>query len=267
MANTPIVDNETADSDVGVNNDGYVSPFTPPTAAWQPVGKPFAKSFSAKGRSNEGIAVPTSKQVMSGQLVLAPYVFLGTDSAQYSYYLFSAFLRHGVLGYGANAISVGYYATSMSLTVAYAGGDMPNGDAIYQYGPGSSTGINTTSFVVGAELTGNAAGSGGEISGAFEVSFSSPGVSFAASTPANNTVKWTCTLPGVGYIRPGDPIDPETPSSAGFTWFPAFIVKCPAGQTPKLNVSVDLEWQFDYMRGITNDRVRWTDQWQLETTT
>lgn len=245
------------------DGNGNYTPHTPPSEAWKPKGDPFTKSFSKNGRSNIGLGtIDTKHQVMSGQLDLTPFKFEG-KSDTWDYFLLSGMFRHGVQNGGKNALCVGYYATKMVLRAFYKKNDMPNGDAIFDYGPGSTVGMATTGFTVGGGLTADSSGGGGEVNGAFAVSFASPSVKFGASS-GTNLISWRCDLPGVGFQSPGVPANPQTPSSAGYLWYPALIVKCPKGVSPKLDISVDVEWEFDYTRGIANDHVRWTDNWELD---
>ncbi|MEG4087259.1 hypothetical protein, partial [Microcoleus sp. POL10_C6] len=227
-----------------------------PAGAWETGGKDFTQQITLNGRSDIGWGtVNTSDQRLYGYIHFLPYKLTGNDPS-YDYYAFVGSMTHGVTTSKNNVFSVGYYATEMDLVVTC----LTESSTVYQYGPDSTVGTNTTSFSIGAGLQGGfkgdePTGTAG-INASWGVSFASPDVSFLASR-LENGVTWRCKLPCISFKSPGIPADPFPASAAGYTWKPALIVKVPKGKPPILEIRVRIQWNFDYTRGITNDVKSW----------
>jgi hypothetical protein len=191
---------------------------------------------------------------MRWSLRFIPYKFKGNNPKK-DYYLFRGIMDHSVSGFSHNALSVGYYCSSMNLSVRCLTPGATN--AIYDYGPNTTVGQSTTSFTIGAELSGTAGSEGSSgsagLNAGFGVSFSSNDVSFQARN-AGNMLNLTCHLPAIGFKSPGVPADPLPASYSGYKWRPHVIIEVPKGKVPKLEIGVDVRWKFDYTRGITNDK-------------
>jgi hypothetical protein len=230
-----------------------------PSGPWDPGRDAFMLDGQLRGTRNlDGwqLAIDTEHQRMSSMLHMTGYKLQSPAKSHAFYAVFGVF-SHAVshrdaYNPAANWVSVGYYATDMTLRLEL---DDPNA-VIWDAGPTSTVGGNQTGFNIGGSLSGGSFG--GEailqagVSGSFGASFSSPDVRFAQSK-FDQHVQWDVKLPGVGFVSPGVPANPEEPSFAGYEWNFGAIVVTPAGKPFALNVHTMVSWNFDYTRGITYD--------------
>ena len=236
-----------------------------PSGPWQAGAKEFTMDYSVAGRSNIGWgAVSTADQVLAGSLRMSSFK-LDSSNKQNDYYSVFGHMTHGVAhnnpadnpyNPSPNWVSVGYYANLMSLSIELLGTE----GLVWEAGPTSTVGSHTTSFSIGAGLSGEVSGegpsAGANVGVSFGASFSSPNVVIANSV-VGHVVKWDVKLPGVGYVSPGVPANPEEPSYAGYKWAFGSIFQVPKNTVLNLRVHPYVHWQFDYTRGITNDNRNW----------
>ncbi len=231
-----------------------------PDGPWEAGRDAFTLQNTQNGRGNLSWftgAIDTSDQQMSSMLNMTGYK-LASQAKLHDFYSVYGSFSHAVSHAGGsynpsrNIVSVGYYATQMILNLELL---TPEGQ-IWDAGPGSTVGSNSTGFNIGANLSGGSFGGEpiltGGVSGSFSANFASPDVKFAESMFPNH-VQWNVSLPGVGYVSPGVPANPESPSYAGYDWYFGAIFVVPAGSTFALSVNTQVDWNFDYTRGITND--------------
>jgi hypothetical protein len=247
---------------------------TAPSGPWDPGREPFSIDGILNGQSNLSgwrQAIDTEGQRMSGALRITAFK-LASDNKFADFYSIFGEMTHGVSHSGGdydpgrNWVSVGYYATRMSLTLTLRN-DGP-GCQIWDAGPTSTVGSSTTSFNIGGSLSGGMFGENpilqAGVSGSFGASFAAPDVRFATSQ-VGDTIRWDVSLPGVGFTSPGVPANPEEPSYAGYKWYFGVIYLVPPGHGLSLAVVPEIAWEFDYTRGITNDRKTWNPQDQVFT--
>lgn len=231
-----------------------------PSGPWDSGRDAFALGGELQGRNNLArwrSAIDTENQRLSGMINMTGYKLMSEATKHDFYCVFGSF-SHGVSHQkeyhpGKNLVSVGYYATEMSLNL-----ELHDSDAmVWDSGPTSTVGANQTSFSIGGNLSGGTfAGEPiiqGGVSGSFGAGFSSPNVKFA-QTMMQDHVQWVVKLPGVSFVSPGVPSNPEEPSYAGYKWYFGAIFVIPSGRTFALDVVANVSWNFDYTRGITNDR-------------
>lgn len=233
--------------------------FVNPSGPWDPGRDVFILEDELKGRGNlDGWrqAIDTEHQKLSGMVHMTGYK-LKSDAKKNDFYAVFGTFSHGVHHKGAydpssNWVSVGYYATDMTLVF-----ELRDADAIiWDSGPTSTVGAHQVGFNIGGNLSGGVFA--GEpvlqagVSGSFSASFSAPDVKFAQSMFKQH-VQWTVKLPGVGYVSPAVPANPEEPSYAGYKWYFGTIFAVPAARPFTLDVHAKVSWNFDYTRGITND--------------
>jgi hypothetical protein len=246
-------------------SDQVSGPIVAPQGPWDPGREPFSLNGLLKGRKNVGLgAIDTEHQQMSGALRMTAFQ-LQSQSKSWNFYSVFGSMTHGVShkdsNYtpGPNWVSVGYYATAMSLKLDLVDGG--TGAEIWDSGPTSTVGSNSTGFSIGGNLSGGTFG--GEpilsagVNGGFSASFASPDVTFATSQVANS-VQWNVALPGVGFVSPGVPANPHEPSYAGYKFYFGAIYALPKASTFKLSITPSIRWEFDYTRGITNDVKVWS---------
>lgn len=242
-----------AESLTGLPND-------PPAGAWDSAGEEFLRESYIQGRPTDSLlvmggAVATGSQSLYGRIHFVPYRLTDNDP-NYDYYLFTGDMRHAVSGYGSNAVSVGYYAREMNLTVKA----VTPGSQVYEFGPNTTVENVTESFNLAVSLQGGFSGEGTVgVSAGFSVSFEKPSVSIYARG-FGDRVEWDCKLPHVGFISPGVPADPRPPSSQGYAWKPSVIIRTPEGEPAILSISSRIHWDYDYTRGITYDSRSWSQQ-------
>lgn len=239
-----------------------------PSGPWDPGRQAFSMDKVQPGRSNlsgwRG-AIDTEHQKLSGALRLTGYKLKSQNDKADFYSIFGS-LTHGVSHAGGaynpatNWVSVGYYATRMSLSIELQN-DSP-GCEIWDSGPTSTVGSDTTGFNIGGSLSGGTfAGEpvlSAGVSGSFSASYSSPSVTFA-SAQVGDVVRWDVSMPGVGYISPANPANPREPSYAGYKWYYGVIYAVPKGHGFSIAVSPTIVWEFDYTRGISNNTKTWAD--------
>lgn len=243
-----------------------MSDLVAPSGPWQAGVREFTMDFRAGGRSNIGWgAVTTHDQVMAGQVRLNSYKLESPQSSN-DYYSVFGHMSHGVehnnkdyqpYHPSPNWVSVGYYATDMGLSLELLGTE----GLIWEAGPTSTVGSHTTSFSIGASLSGTAGDfdtiSGG-VSSSFGASFSSPDVTIGNSVVGHH-VRWDLGLPGVGFVSPAVPANPKEPSYAGYKWVFGVIFQVPKDCPLRLRVHPSVHWRFDYTRGTKNDAKTWSE--------
>ena len=236
-------------------SDQLVSPSGP----WDPGRDEFILDGELKGRNNHSGwrgAIDTENQRLSGMVHMTGYK-LKSEAKKHDFYSVFGSFSHGVshknsYNPSTNWVSVGYYATEMSLNLETKDQDT----IIWDSGPTSTVGATQTGFSIGGNLSGGAFG--GEpiiqagVNGSFGANFSSPDVKFAQSMFSQH-VQWVVKLPGVGFVSPAVPANPEEPSYAGFKWYFGAIFVIPSGRPFSIDVHAQVSWNFDYTRGITND--------------
>jgi hypothetical protein len=231
-----------------------------PSGPWDPDRDEFTLDQEQSGCSNLSSwrgAIDTENQRLSSLLHMTGYKLRSQAKKHEFYSLFGSF-SHGVSHNNSsyhpvkNWVSVGYYATEMLLTIEVK----EQTSIVWDSGPTSTVRSSQTGFNIGGNLS---AGSfGGEpilqagVSGSFGASFSSPDVVFAHSMFEHH-VQWLVKLPGVGYISPAVPANPEEPSYAGYEWRFGAIFVVPFGQPFSVDVKAQVFWEFDYTRGIKYD--------------
>ena len=233
---------------------------TPPQAnPWTPGTTTHELDFSASGRSNVGWGtIDTAHQKLGGGLRATSYKLPGKQHDYYSLYgHMSQGVKHGDGDYNPslNWVSVGYYCTLMSLVLELVGND----GTVWDAGPTSTVGSNTTTFSIG----GNLSATGGDfdtVSAGVNMScgssFSSPDGTIGQAV-VGNSVRWDVKLPGVGFVSPGRPANPEQPAYAGYAWTFGAIFELPKGADFSFRAHPRAVWEFDYTRGITIDTKTW----------
>ena len=238
-------------------SDGIVSPSGP----WQAGRSELSIEQTLAGRGDIGWGtVTTADQTLAGALRLYTYR-LQTDPAKTDKDYYAVFgnmsqgIQHGQPYKPApNWLSVGYYAPAMSLVLELKG----NG-VVWDSGPGSTVGSNSTGFNIGANLgfmAGDLNAAQGGVSAGFSASFASPDV-VTGHAAVGKLLRWDISLPGVGFVSPGNPANPKEPSFAGYRWYFGAIYELPKNEQFSLRVHPRVEWHFDYTRGITNDVRTW----------
>jgi hypothetical protein len=245
---------------------------TSPSGPWDAGRTPFSLNYLDKGCTNLSgwrLAIDTENQELSGELRVTGYK-LQTPNTKYDFYSVFGQMTHGVShGGGAydpstNWVSVGYYANAMSLVLGVVN-DAP-GAEIWDAGPTSTVGTDTSSFNIGGNLSGGTMA--GEpvltagVSGGFGASFSSPDVTIATSQVGDH-VRWDVKLPSVGYVSPGNPANPREPSYAGYKWYFGVIYAVPKAKGLILSVNPEIDWEFDYTRGIAYNTKKWSQTTQF----
>ena len=240
-----------------------------PSGPWNPGRQPFTLDGALSGMGNLGGwrgAIDTENQRLSADLRLTTYQLV-SESTSWDFFAAFGSLTHGVLHSempyvpSRNWVSVGYYATEMSVVLDLAG--HPEKAVVWDAGPTSTVGQNSVGFNIGGNLSGGSFA--GEpiiqagVSGSFGATFSSPDVRFATSQVGQLT-RWDVSLPGVGYVSPAVPANPEGPSYAGYKWYFGAIYAVPKGDGFRLSVRPTVKWEFDYTRGITYDTKIWSPE-------
>jgi hypothetical protein len=227
----------------------------------------LTRAFSTSGRSDPGWGtVPTAGQTLSGSLDGFGYKLAKAANVKEDYYAVYGHMSHGILhSDGAydpepNWVSVGYYAMYMSLLLELT----TDGATVYDYGPISTVGSDSTSFSIGANLSGtvgdfNTISGGGSVG--FGASFASPNTVISAAR-VEHAVRWDVRLPYVGYLQPAIPANPLPPSCAGYEWYFGLIVEVAGGTVPTLRVHPRVTWEYDWPRGTANDTKTWEDDFQ-----
>ena len=247
-----------------VGDSGNISPAGP----WDPGRQPFILKDVLSGMPNlakwRGV-VDTENQRLSGEVNMTAYQLKSVNT---KYDFFSAYgsFGHGIIrgndeSPSNNTVSVGYYATTMSLMLELA--NDPEGAVLWDYGPGSSVGQTTTGFSIGGNLSAGSFGGEpiiqGGASAAFSASYTCAEVQFGARA-VGEMVRWDVGLPGVGSMSPGVPANPHVASGVGYKWYFAVIYAIPKGEGFHLRVRPSVTWEFDYTRGITYDTKVWAPQ-------
>jgi hypothetical protein len=242
-----------------------------PGGPWRAGRRDFKLEGTLTGRENPWDlwgTITTQDQSMSGTVRFSGYklaVEAGGDT-KHDYFGLYGNMNHGI-AHGnpsyqpydpaKNAASVGYYGHSMSLVLEL----LTEGD-VWDSGPASTVGSNTTGFNIGGNLTGGAMGDAAiaqvGVSAGFSASFSSPDVTTAHSEVVK-TLRWDIKLPRVGFISPGVPANPLPASYAGYSWTFGAIFQVPKGTNLQLRVAPRVLWLFDWTRGLTNDTKTWED--------
>nr|CAD6408901.1 hypothetical protein REQ54_00464 [Rhizobium sp. Q54] len=221
---------------------------------WKLVGH-LDGTWTANGGENYGWgSVPTESQTLTAAAILPVYKLQQGDQSQLKdYYLVAGDTYHGIQGSpsnpSANWVSVGFYANYMNLEIRCT----TPGARVLTFGPNSTVEQATISFSIGGELSvegGTEGGkAGGSLSASVGVSFTASEVSFAAR-PATRSISWRASLPGVGWLGPAVPPNPARPSYAGYLWNPAVIFELPQGQTPALEGTFLVDFEYNWTRGI-----------------
>jgi hypothetical protein len=238
-----------------------------PSGPWQPGHGEFKLDGSLTGRDDIGWgAVTTADQTMSGELRMSSYK-LNTSSTKNDWFAVFGHMIHGIAhgnkvyeSYSPadNWLSVGYYAPSMSLVLEL----QPNG-TIWDSGPTSTVGSDDiTGFEIGGglnvEVSKDGPGGGDSSNPSFSASFYSRNVT-TEHAAVGKISRWDLKLPGVGFISPANPPNPEPPSYVGYDWYFAAIFEVDKGTNLQLRVHPRVVWEFDCTRGTTNDTKTWED--------
>lgn len=145
-------------------------------------------------------------------------------------------------------LAVGYYCDKMWLQI-----DCTTPHAIvYQSGPGTTVGTESSSFNIGGGLNamvGDMSGVGASISAGFSESYSTPAVTIANST-MGSSVRWDVALPGVGF---GSDPNPKPPSYVGYQWPFGIIFQLPTEDPPTFQFQAICEFGYDNPRGTRYD--------------
>src|SRR5215208_6745332 len=202
-----------------------------PGGPWKAGRREFKLEGTLTGRENPWSGwgtVTTQDQSMSGTVRFSGYklaVEAGGDT-QHDYFGVYGNMNHGI-GHGntayqpydpgKNVPSVGYYANHMSLVLEL----LTDGD-VWDSGPASTVGSNSTGFNIGGNLTGGQMGD-------------------------------------AGIAQVGVPANPKPASYAGYSWTFGAIFQVPKGTNLQLRVAPRVRWEFDWTRGIENDTKTWED--------
>lgn len=227
-------------------------------SVWQLVGR-LDGDWSRRGHPDFGWGtVATANQTLSASAKLSIYKLVRGDQSRVSdYYMVAGDVFHGIQGAprdpAANWVSVGYYARYMSLRLV---GKTP-GARLYNFGPNSTVETATVGFSIGANLgvNGNAAdgpGADAGVNASVSVSFTASEVSFR-SAPSVASIEWYARLPHVGWLGPALPANPGQASCGGYLWNPVAIFEVPEGQPLLVAGSLEVEFEFDWTRGIAAD--------------
>jgi hypothetical protein len=244
-----------------------MSSLVDPSGPWSAGRTPFKLDKTLIGRENPGWGTVTTRdQRMSASVRMYLYKLgtaLGTQSDYFAVY---GLMNHGIAhtnkeyqsyNPGPNWLSVGYYATDMSLVLEL----LTDGD-VWDSGPSSTVGSNTTGFSLGGNLSAGQFGESGiaqvGVSASFSASFSSPDVSTGHSE-VGKAVRWDIKLPGVGFISPAVPANPKPASYAGYQWHYGVIFEVPKGTDLELRVAPRVKWVYDNPRGTVNDTKTWEE--------
>jgi len=235
-----------------------------PSGPWRPGHGEFNLNGTLEGRSDIGWGtITTADQTLAGALRMSSYK-LNTSSKKNDWFAVFGHMNQGI-AHGnkdyqpynpvPNWVSVGYYATGMSLVLEL----LPEG-TIWDSGPTSTVGSNTTGFEIGgglnAEVSSDGAGGGGSLNASFSASFTSPDVT-TGHAAVGKVSRWDVKLPGVGFVSPGVPANPKEPSYSGYQWYFAAILEVNKDTNLQLRVQPRVVWEYDYTRGITNDTKTW----------
>jgi hypothetical protein len=246
-----------------------MSELVDPAGPWQAGRTQFKLDNTLTGRENpwEGWGtVTTQDQSLSGTVRMYLYKLATAAGAQEDYFAAFGHMSHGIAhgntSYqpydpGKNWASVGYYANHMSLVLEL----LTDGD-VWDSGPHSTVGSNTTGFSLGGNLSAGFMGKDpiaqAGVSASFSASFSSPDVTTGHSE-VGKVLRWDIGLPAVGFVSPGVPANPKPSSYAGFQWYFGAIFQVPKGTNLQLRVAPRVRWEFDWTRGIENDTKTWED--------
>lgn len=239
-----------------------------PGGPWQTAVVSQSMRASYNGRSNIGWGcIDTQNQQISGAVNFWAYKLRKDPSVQQDYYAVYGQMSHGVMhsegSYNpeTNWVSVGYFATHMSLVLEISGDGDKSEYSCWDCGPTSTVGENSTSFSIGANLNlqvGDITTVGGGVDASFGCSFSAPDV-LISGAKGDHSARWDVNLPGVGFKSPGVPANPFAPSYGGYEWYFGAIFMTPPNVIPNLLVHPRIEWEFDYTRGIINHQITWED--------
>jgi len=230
---------------------------------WLPGTAEYRREYTENGDPDIGLGtVPTASQVLDG--VIEAYVYKLHKNKQApnekEWYALYGIMRHGVLHEAEpdytpspNWVSVGYYATEMSLQIGLHGGS----GVVYDQGPLSTVGQATTSWSIGGSLSvmaGDISGATAGVNAGFSESYSTPAVTTTEAT-IGPKCRWTIALPAVGFQS--DP-NPKQPSYAGFQWKFGIIFEIPDASPPTFQILSDIHWQYDWTRGLTHYTRNWS---------
>jgi hypothetical protein len=244
-----------------------MSELVDPAGPWQAGRTQFKLDTTLTGRGNPGWGtVTTQDQSMDGSVRMYLYKLATAAAAQEDYFAVFGHMSHGI-AHGnkeyqpynptPNWVSVGYYANHMSLVLEL----LTDGD-VWDSGPHSTVGSNTTGFSLGGNLSAGFMGKDpiaqAGVSASFSASFSSPDVTTGHSE-VGKTLRWDVGLPAVGFVSPGVPANPKPASYAGFQWYFGGIFQVPKGTNLQLRVAPRVRWEFDWPRGSENDTKTWED--------
>lgn len=218
--------------------------------AWMLIGHLDGQWSEMGGKTPSWGCVPTESQILTACAILSVYKLQrGDQSLVKDYFLIAGDVYHGIQGSpedpSANWLSVGFFANFMRMHIHNGA----PGARLQTFGPNSTSETATISFAVGGELSAGTEGAGGSANASVGVSFSASEVSFAAR-PTTNSIEWYTALPGVNWISPAVPPNPAEPSYAGYIWNPAVIFEMPQGKTPLLSGYLQVEFAYDFTRGI-----------------
>lgn len=219
------------------------------------IGNNVGKPTSAPGIL--GLCVDTSKQKLNYQLNLKVYKYLGREAKTAGIYMVHGNASHGIQGNpydpGANWLSVGWFATKMALHLRTEVPWKPDSAAsarIIGFGPNTTVDTASVSFTLGASLTGGSEGASGSVNASVGFTFNTEEVRISAIT-GNGSLDWLIDLPKVGWLGSGLPPQPGRSSYNGFFWTPAVIFEVPLGTVFTLSGKNEIEWEYDYTRGIS----------------
>jgi hypothetical protein len=233
------------------------SPSNPPNG-WMPYGAPIRISVKNFGVPNKYVCagcVNTAGQDMSADLNLMVYKNSVPTMDGFDYYLVTGPFRHAVNSTDGtntntkNWLSVGIFGKEMNLSMT------ANGARVWDSGPGTTVGTNTTGWNIGGGISAgaNAEGPNGEASVSFgySQSFSTPDVNFFNSTD-NLTFKVRTSLPNVSINR----TNPGGASNTGYSYQTGVIFQLSKGHDFSLSVSMSEQWDYSYTRPIVNHSYR-----------
>ena len=166
------------------------------------------------------------------------------DEVQFDYFGVFGHMNHGVRHNAPATKSddhsdpqAGYLATILSLELDL----VTSGGKLYDSGPQSTVGTDTTSYNIGGGLNGILgafSGVGGSITASVSHSYSTPDVAFSWS-PQDTSVRWDVTLP---HSSP----HARQPSFAGYEWYFGAIFEMPAGAKFAFSAAAEVPWVFTY---------------------
>ena len=229
-----------------------LGPQLSPVGPWQAGEESFEMNVRMQGRPNIGWGTNTTEnQILTGAVRILSHKYITFKTHDKDYYGLTGHMRHGVTNSGNTAVSVGYFAPQMKLALQLQGEG-----SVWEAGPTSTVGEASTSFNIGGSLGTFGDSPTASVNAGFGESYSTPSVTIAQTT-SGKTVSWNIKLPGVGFQSPGVPANPHEPSYAGYSWKFGVIFEVPKGQPLKVLVKPEIEWAFDYTRGIRNDTKVW----------